>query len=261
MFKQVTSLKRQASSGLPDYSEYTLTGEELALNCLIALAEIAGVSLLCYGNIGYSVILLPYIFFYLRRKKAMLAKTRLWKLNLQFADALGYLSGALQAGYSVENAIGEVYRDLRLTYSEDEIIMRELKMIVTKVGNNVPVEDAFHSFAKRSGLEDVMGFADVFSTAKRTGGNIISIIRSTTGIIRERTDIKRELRSIIAAKKYESDIMKAVPFAILLYLRVFSPDMVAALYGNIKGVIFMTVILAIYLGLSFISDRIVDIEL
>lgn len=238
-----------------------MSREELLVTCLIATAEIIGVALLCYGSIFYCVLLLPYLFFYLRRRKSLLSKKRLWKLNLQFADALGYLSGALQAGYSVENALCEVCRDLSLTYSEDEMIMRELRIIVTKTENNIPVEEAFYSFAKRSGLEDVMGFSDVFATAKRTGGNIISIIRSTTGIIRERTEIKRELRTIIAAKKYESDIMKAVPFAILLYLRIFSPDMVSSLYGNLKGVIFMTIILVLYVVLSYVSDRIVDIEL
>lgn len=206
-------------------------------------------------------MLLPYIFFYLRRRKERLKKKRLWNLNTQFASAIGYLSGALEAGYSVENAVREVCHDLRLTYSEGDMIMKEMRIIVSKIDNSVPVEEAFYSFGQRSGLEDILGFADVFSTAKRTGGNIISIIRSTTGVIRERTELKRELRTVIAAKKYESDIMKAVPFAILLYLRIFSPDMVAPLYGNLKGAAFMTVVLLIYLALTVISDKIVDIEL
>lgn len=227
----------------------------------MALVTILAVSILCYDKVTYAILLSPYILFYFRRRKSALKQKRMFELNNSFADAIGYISAALEAGYSVENAVREACHDLSLTYGEDDMIIKEMSLIVSKVKNNVPIEEAFYSFASRSELEDIKSFADVFSTAKRTGGNVIAIIRSTTGVIRERTDLRRELRTVIASKKYESDIMKAVPFAILLYLRLFSPDMVSSLYGNLKGNIFMTLLLIVYLGLSYAGDKIVDIEL
>ena len=185
----------------------------------------------------------------------------MWKLNLQFADAIRSLSAALEAGYSVENGLAEAYRDLSVTYGEDELIMRELKAVLAEIRNGVPVEDAFSGLAARSGVDDIAGFADVFSTAQRTGGNIIAIIRSTTEMIRTRIDLKREIRTAVSAAKYEADIMKFVPFGVLLYLRIFSPDMVSSLYGNLPGVIFMTVVLAIYAVLCEVSERMVKIGL
>ena len=126
-----------------------------------------------------------------------------------------------------------------------------------EIRNNVPVEDALAGFAARSGVDDIAGFADVFATAKRTGGNIIAIIRSTTDMIRKGIELKRDIRTAMSAAKYESDIMKLVPFGVLLYLRIFSPGMTAPLYGSVSGAAFMTVILVLYVLLSELSERLV----
>lgn len=229
----------------------------LAISVLIVI----GVALLCYGKLWFSLLLSPYVIFRLRADKAKAATERRWQLNLQFGAALRALSAAVESGYSVENAVFQAYRDLKTTYSEQDMIMTELTEIMMKLRNNIPIEDAFGAFGANSGIEDIEYFADVFSTAKRTGGNILSIIRSTSEMIRCRLEFKRDLKTAVAAKKYESDIMKVIPFAILAYLRVFSPEMTASLYGNIGGIAFMSVILIIYLILSRLADKIVQIEL
>lgn len=218
-------------------------------------------AMLCYNNIIFAIILLPYIPFYLYTKRKDLCNERRWKLNIQFRDSINCVSNALEAGYSVENALSEAYNDMKLAYSEDELIMVEYRRLISSVKNNMTVEDAFRDLAERSGLEDIRSFADIFATAKRTGGNIMAIIKSTADVIHTRVELKRELKTLIASKKYEADIMKIIPFAMILYLRIFSPDMISALYGNTFGVVFMTVILVIYLILCKISDIIVKIEL
>ena len=178
---------------------------------------------------------------------------------MQFGDAIRSLSAVLESGYSVENAVSEAYSDLTLTYPENAMIMTELKVIINMLKSNVAIENAFSQFAERSGLEDVKSFSDVFSTAKRTGGNIIAIIRSTASVIRTRVELKRELKTLMASKKYELDIMRMIPFGVLLYLRIFSPEMISALYGNVFGAVFMTILLAVYLVLSMAADRIINV--
>jgi len=180
---------------------------------------------------------------------------------MQFRDCINCISSALESGYSIENAIKEAYLDMKLSYSEDDLIMAELKGIISALANNRTVEEVFLDFSTRSGVDDIKSFADIFATAKRTGGNLILIIKSTADVIHTRVELKRELRTVIASKKYEADIMKLIPFGILIYLRAFSPDMVSALYGNLFGVLFMTIVLLIYLLLCRISDHIVKIEM
>ena len=248
------------SSKPPDYDEYRMNHKEMTVFLVQALAMITGVAILCYNSLWAIILLLPYIPWYLRIKKTELKERRKWELNLQFGDMIRSLSAVLESGYSVENAVTEAFNDLKLTYDENSMIMKELKILINHLRSNVPIEAAFAEFAERSCLEDVKSFSDVFSTAKRTGGNIISIIRSTASVVRTRVELKRELKTMMASKKYESDIMRMIPFGVLLYLRIFSPEMVSSLYGNMFGIVFMTVLLVVYIALSAVSNRIIQIS-
>lgn len=246
---------------MPDYENYTFTRDELIKNTLIPLGVIVFLAILCYNSLLFAILLFPYIPYHLAVTKDKLKEGRKWRLNMQFRDCINCISSALESGYSIENALKEAYLDMKLSYNEEDLIMREMRGIISAVENNRTVEDVFLDFSARSGVDDIKSFADIFATAKRTGGNLILIIKSTADVIHTRVELKRELRTVIASKKYEADIMKLIPFGILIYLRVFSPDMVAALYGNLFGIVFMTIVLVLYLLLCRISDHVVKIEM
>lgn len=249
------------NSALPDYNSYSLNKRELGMSVATAMLEILVAAILCFNSAWAVPILLIYIPFHIRQTRNRLLLSRKWTLNLQFADALRAISTSLEAGYSAENAISEAYHDLSLIYSEQDMIMKELAIIIARIKNNQSVEDAFTMLARRSGIEDIANFAEVFATAKRTGGNIIAVIRITSEVIRTRIELSRELKTAIAAKKYESDIMKIVPCGILVYLRIFSGEMLAPLYGNVMGAVFMSVMLALYILFCRIADKIVEVRL
>ncbi len=261
MKKSGKDLKTEKSLSVPDYEVYRLNRRELTEAVIVPSAIIVFLALLCYNNLLFTLLLMPYIPYYIRERKRKLNDARSWKLNMQFRDSINCISSALESGYSIENAIREAYADLKLSYEEDELIMKEMRLTLRKLENNMTIEEVFIDFGERSGLDDIKSFADIFATAKRTGGNLIHIIKSTADVIHTRVELKRELRTVIASKKYEADIMKLIPFGLLIYLRLFSPDMVSALYGNLFGTVFMTVILLIYLVLCRVSDHVVKIEL
>ncbi len=259
--ESVKDSRTKKNSLVPDYDVYKYEKDEFIKVIAVPVIMIVFLSYVCYNSLFFVIILLPYIPYYIREKRIKLKDARKWKLNLEFRDYINCISTALESGYSIENAIKEAYLDMKLSYSEDALIMREMKQILSALANNRTVEEVFLDFAERSGIDDIKSFADIFATAKRTGGNLILIIKSTADVIHTRVELKRELRTVIASKKYEADIMKIIPFGILIYLRVFSPDMVAALYGNLFGIAFMSVTLLIYLLLCKFSDHVVKIEM
>lgn len=253
--------KEKLESGGIQYGEYEYSASEKAKYLFIPSAVILVISILCYDNMLFSIMLLPYIPIYLKGKKKQLIDQRRWKLNMQFGECISCISTALEAGYSVENAVCEAYNDLKLTFSEQDLMMQEMMKVIINIRNNGTIEDSFNELAARSGVDDILSFAEIFATAKRTGGNIIKVIRSTSDVIHTRVELQRELKTIIASKKYEADIMKMVPVFMLAYLKLFSNEMVAALYGNLFGVVVMTVLLIVYLALCKLSDYLVKIEL
>lgn len=210
------------------------------------------------GHLYGVIVCFCYLPFYIRSCKKNIRENRKNSLRIQFRDAINSLAAALEAGENPENAVKSATEELKLMYSETEPIIYEFREISAKLGNNVTIEEAFEDFAVRSGIDDIMYFSEILSIAKRTGGNILQIIRETRNIITDKLELESRLKTMIAAKAYEAKIMKAVPAGILIYLRLFSYDLIKPLYTTLKGEILMLVLLIVYFVLAKISDRIVN---
>lgn len=139
-------------------------------------------------------------------------------------------------------------------------MVRELKEINVKTACNQPLEPLLLDFSKRSGMEDVESFCQVLVFAKRGGGDFVQIIKATVRKIADKIEVKREIETVMAAKRLEQKVMQAVPVFILFYLDVTSPGFLAVLYGNAVGILFMTGCLALYLAAMRIAEKIVDIS-
>lgn len=167
----------------------------------------------------------------------------------------------MNAGYSIENAFVEAVKDLRFLYEEDALLIQEFENITYQIKTNRTVEEALNEFARRSEIEDIYTFSEVFHTAKRTGGDIIKVIQSTAKNIGDKIEIKREIQTLITAKKFEVKIMNIIPFGIILYMWIFSPGFLNPLYGNLVGIVVMTLALFAYFGAYILSEKIMDISL
>ena len=58
----------------------------------------------------------------------------------------------------------------------------------------------------------------------------------------------------------EQRVMVCIPLGIVMYLKLTSQGFVDVLYGNIIGIIVMTLCLIVYAAAVFISVKIVDIK-
>lgn len=103
------------------------------------------------------------------------------QLTLQFKDMLYSLSSALSVGKSVETGLKDSLTDLRVIYPDPQTdILVELEYIIRGISMNNTVESMLQKFAERAHLEDVDNFVDIFVTCKRTGGDLIQVMRSTS---------------------------------------------------------------------------------
>lgn len=234
--------------------------EDLIIS-LQGIIIIITLGILFYRSLIGIILLSPMIYNYRKIKKGQQKKERLWKLNLEFKDGLLALSAALEAGYSAEHALEEACRDLRQIYQEDSIIIKEFSYILRQINMNITVEKALSDFGERTGIDDIISFSEVFNTAKRTGGDLINVIKITTNIISTKIEVKREIITLITSKRLEANLMKFIPLGILVYLSASSPGFLDPLYHNLFGIIIMTIFLVIYLGAYLLIGKIIEIEL
>lgn len=241
-----------------DYHNYQWQGKELVR----ALAECLGVViLLAWFFYRSAAAILPLGIVgaaFLRELKRKKCYARREELLRQFRECMLSVSTALKAGYAVENAFVESREDMRLLYGEDSIIYKELELIRRGLVINITLEEQLLCLADRSDCEEIAQFAEVFSISKRNGGNIANVMEASSRLIGQRIATKEEIQTVLGGKRMEQNVMKCMPFAILLYLGISSPGYFDVLYHNLQGVLIMSGCLLLYLGAYILGERILQ---
>lgn len=252
----------QVIGHLIDYSTYRINSKDFIKYFLLAGVVLFGLGHLFYESIIAAAALAGLGLFFPRIQKKRLQEKRKEKLNLQFKEAIASLSSSLAAGRSIENSFREVVEDLKLLYPDpNTYIIREFEIINRRVENGETVERAIQDFAQRSDSEDIMNFSDVFITCKRTGGNLVEVIRRTSDVISEKIDIQQEVQVMVAQKKFESRILSIMPVGMIALLKYTAGDYLAPLYDwQELGPIIMTFCLAVLIFSYWLSQRIMNIK-
>lgn len=210
--------------------------------------------------IAFIVFLIPMYFYNILIKK-WLNKRRLHMLTVEFKDFCQSLSAQLTAGYSIENAMIEVYHELSQIYGSNADICVEIKSIISKMKINITIENCLSDFADRCEIEDIKLFSEVINSAKRKGGDIINIVKSTSNSICKKIEVEREIKSIINSKKYEQSIMNIVPIFIICYVKISSPNMISIMYESYIGRVIMTIALIVYIFAFLLGMKLSNIEI
>lgn len=248
------------SYNLPDYTEYRFDRKERIFYFLEAVILTAAIAYFFYQSWIAFLCLSPVIFLWIREKKKELAEKRVGELSVQFKDLLLSVSANQKAGYSVENAFRESYRDIEMLYGADSPICQEIRTIIAGLDNNAVLEKMIYSLGQRSHQPDIMQFADVFMIAKRSGGNMTDILAKTAAVIEQKIETDKEIQLIVSARKMEQKIMNMVPFFIIFYVGTTSKGFFDVLYHNGIGIAIMSVCLIFYGAAYLLSKRIVEIE-
>lgn len=215
---------------------------------------------LFYNTWIAAILLLPVSVFYLHQWREDYCHKKEQEFRGQFQNGMQILSSALKAGYSVENAIKETEKDLRPLYPEDSRIRREFNRMIHELNMNLTAEQVLKEMARRIQQEDVDNFVTVFATAKRTGGDSISILKDTVQMIGDKIEVEREIQTLLASKKLEFNVMCIIPLGMVLYMRMAFPEFLSVLYGGIPGVLLMSVCLGVYAFAWRMGTKMIQIE-
>ncbi len=226
----------------------------------IVLALISLVAYVFYRSFIAVILFSPAIPIYLIINKKRLIERRRDRLEEEFKEAIIVFTALLNAGYSMENAVRESLSQLKSMYKSMPLIISELEIMQKGIRMNMPVEKLFEELGERSGVEDIRNLARVIRIAKRSGGEMVSIMNNTVQAIQDRARLKRELLLLTSAKRFEQKIMNVFPVVIILYVNLTSPELFGVMYTSLAGRIVMSVCLMVYVLAIYISKKILDIE-
>jgi len=239
-----------------NYDKYRFSAGEKLIYFLLGAAADGLISWTFYKSpVAFLIFLIPVETVFFKFVKKSLIEKRKYELSLEFREAIMAVQSSLNAGYSVENAFIEAGRVMESMYGESPI-RDEFRVLTRRLRSNETLEKILLDISDRSGIEDIEDFANVFAAAKRSGGDFTRIIRKAAESIGDKMDVRREIKTAISSRRYETRIMEAVPFGIIVYLNLTSAGFLEALYHNITGCVIMTVCLCLYLAAFIIAERI-----
>lgn len=211
-----------------------------------------------YRSILSVILLMPIGILFFRGILDKKKKECRERLTAEFKECILSVSTSLKAGYAVENAFLESRGDMKLLFGEGSLIYNELELIRRGLIINITLEELLEDLAGRSGCTEIYQFAQIFVIAKRNGGNIPEIIRSSSELISMKIDTGQEIRTVLSGRRMEQNIMRLMPFGILAYIGISYPGYFDSLYHNIKGVTIMSLCLAVYIFAYITGDAIMS---
>lgn len=261
-----------------NYRVYNMKFGEKLLYFMIAFVVGAAVGYLFYGGIGKDQFgqptattwtldivissiagIIAGCLFVPMRRKSIIEKRRS-ELRRQFRDMLDSLTTSIGAGKNVPDSMYAVHQDMMSQYGEDSYIVKETAIIISGIQNNVAIEDVLEDFGRRSDIDDISSFAQVFKISYRKGGNIKDIIRSTHEIISDKMAIGEDIETLLTSNKSEQNMMMVMPVLLIALLKFSSPDF-AKNFVTTTGIISTTISIVIFVISYFVGKKVMTIKM
>jgi tight adherence protein B len=169
----------------------------------------------------------------------------------QFPEALAVIARTVRAGVPVVEALRLVARE-----SEDPTAA-EFTFVVNRIAIGIPLGEALHSSAERTGLVEHRLFATAISLQSQTGGGLTETLIGLSATIRRRITGRARARAMASEATTTSYILGGLPVVTAGLLGIASPGYVAVLFTEHTGNVILTVACSMLLTGMFIMRMII----
>lgn len=157
------------------------------------------------------------------------AKKRGRKFNLLFPEAVDLIVRALRAGLPVQEAIGNVARDIK------EPVGSIFQRVQQEVQLGTPIEAALWRVAKTVQTDEFNFLIVAMSIQRDTGGNLAETLANLSALLRARQQLRLKIRAFTSEARATMIIMVGLPFLVGGGLFLVSPNYIGALFATESG--------------------------
>ena len=176
------------------------------------------------------------------------------KFDEQLTDALGTMSNALRAGFSISQAFESVAdADLHPISDEFALLLQQLRV-------GMSFDDALASMEKRINSDDLTLVVTAIDIARKTGGNLTEIFDSISETIRGRMRIERKVRTLTAQGRLQGLIVSLMPFLLCIVMTVMKPGIMIPFLTSLNGIVCLLVASVMVLVGWLVIRKIVTIK-
>lgn len=165
----------------------------------------------------------------------LIISSRTAKRRARFADQVDdtvqLIAGSLRAGHGLSRSIGAVASEA------EEPTSSELARVVNEVRLGRNLADSLATTARRMESEDFEWVAQAIAINQETGGNLAEVLDQVGKTIRDRNEIRRQVRALSAEGRLSAIVLVALPIVVFLFLVVVQPTYFNAFFQNPLGIV------------------------
>ena len=173
----------------------------------------------------------------------------------QLSDCLTTVANALRAGYSFQQAVDVVAKEMEPPISE------EFAHVANDVMMGINLDEALEQMAKRVESSDFDLVVTAVLIQREIGGNLAQVLDSISDTIIERIRMKREINALTAQGKLSAVVLLLLPFFVSTFMYFFNHDQFILLLEEPAGQIALVVSLVMEIIGIFVIKRIIDIDI
>ena len=210
-------------AGLP-----LLGGEYVVVNLIVAatVGVLVWVTTFNEQITGAAVAAAPLILWLI---VLMRISRRLDALTEQLGDCLITISNALRAGYSFQQTIEVIAKEMEPPIGE------EFSKMNHDVSMGVPLEEALDVANKRIGSPDFELVVTAVLIQRDVGGNLAQVLDNISYTIMERARMRREILSLTAQGRLSALVLVALPFVAAGAVYLVTPSQIMMLLDDPLG--------------------------
>lgn len=136
----------------------------------------------------------------------------------QLPDMLTMLTGSLRAGYGLLYAISVIEKEM------PEPIATEFGRVLKETALGYTLSDALDHLVTRVQNDDLELIVTAVHIQSEVGGSLADVLETISRTIRERIQLKGQIRAITSQQKMTGTVLSALPFIMGTLLFLLSPD-------------------------------------
>jgi tight adherence protein B len=170
-----------------------------------------------------SLAALPYL--YLRRQR----RRRLAAFEEQFPEALDFLARSMRAGHAFTISLRMASEDM------PDPLGQEFRTLFHEQNLGAPLDTALYNLAERVPMLDVRFFVSAVILQKQTGGNLGEILTRLGLVIRQRFQLKGQVKAASAHGRITALVLTILPAATCVLMMLAAPTYLQSMLDDPDG--------------------------
>ena len=157
------------------------------------------------------------------------------RFHNQLLDVLLLITGAVQAGYSLMQALDLAVKEIPAPAAE------EFGRVLREIRFGISLEGSLYNLAERMSSDDMQIVVTAIIINSQVGGSLSTVLESTISTIRDRMHLAGEVRSLTSYARYVGNFLSLMPFIMGFIIFLMAPNFFATVKTSVitRGILLM----------------------